>query len=44
MLSTKYIIRCTKNPKGGGVQKHPLHGLPEINPACSDIGVKKVLL
>ena len=34
-LSTNYVIRCTKNPKGGGKlnpregQKHP----PEINPA-----------
>ena len=41
-LSTNYIIRCTKNPKGGGGgqteskggQKHPL-APPEINPDYS---------
>ena len=38
-LSTNYVIRSTKNPKGGGGgteskggQKHPLAPPPEINP------------
>ena len=45
-LSTNYVIRCTKNPKGGklnprgGGQKHPL-APPEINPARGINGLQR---
>ena len=47
-FSTNYVIRCTKNPKGGqtesrgggGGQKHPLPP-PEINPAQNITGTWK---